>query len=57
MEIKTKYLEEGDIWVAWNKELGMSVLGKTELEVLEGMEEAITSHLNKIQIGEFYRNK
>lgn len=43
-EIKTKYLKEGDIWVGYQKDAGVSVLGKTEEDAIKGVKEAIKTH-------------
>jgi hypothetical protein len=34
-DIQTKYLEGGDIWVAYSKSLDVSVIGKTEKECID----------------------
>lgn len=34
-DIKTKYLADGDIWVAYSKSLDVSVIAKTEKDCID----------------------
>ena len=45
-EIDTLYMEGGDHWIGCYKPLGISIIGKTEADVIEGIGEAYDSHFH-----------
>lgn len=49
-EIQTLHMDGGDVWCGCYKPLGISVIGKTENDVIEGVKTAYDTHFPLIKI-------